>query len=276
MKISTLLFSLILFELGTSLEAQTPNHLRRVLGNPTTEVFYVNSDISVTVNYDSHRKVCDIKVAGNYLSAVRFADVLVPVGARGRQLGPPVSLIPAMDCCESWAYEYEKLTLAISSGTGQPTVRFVFKDRDCSVKQPPLRQPERFSEGAITPVASANKENSANRNRIYNKYETTQPAVILDLPVPELTPEAIARQEPGEMIIGAVLTPSGEVKDIVRMGSLKNGMADRSLIAARKIKFKPAILDGKPVSQRILIKYSVQKCAGDRMCTLAVEILDYP
>jgi hypothetical protein len=117
--------------------------------------------------------------------------------------------------------------------------------------------------------------NYDNANRIYRKYETTEPAVILELPAPELTPEAIARPELGEMIIEAVLEPSGKVRNsLTQMGHLKNGMTERVLVVARKIKFRPALLDGKPVSQRVYIKYSVQKCDGDKLCTGAVEILN--
>jgi hypothetical protein len=52
-------------------------------------------------------------------------------------------------------------------------------------------------------------------------------------------------------------------------------MAARVIAAARKIKFKPALMDGKPVSQRSYIKYSVQKCDGGKLCTRAVEVLDF-
>jgi hypothetical protein len=114
-------------------------------------------------------------------------------------------------------------------------------------------------------------------NRIYRKYETTEPAVIIDLPVPELTPEAVAHPaDLGEMIIEAVLRPSGEVDNIVLRGSLKHGMAARAIAAMKKIKFKPALMESKPVSQRILIKYSTEKCEGDRICARALEILDLP
>jgi hypothetical protein len=143
------------------------------------------------------------------------------------------------------------------------------------VKQPEI-QPQ-FSQGAITQIQSSTKSdsNSGSANRIYRKYETTEPAVILDLPSPELTPEAIARPELGEMIIEAILEPSGKVRNsLTQMGHLTNGMTERALVAARKIKFRPALLDGKPVSQRIYVKYSVQKCGGDKLCTRAAEILN--
>jgi hypothetical protein len=271
-----LFFGPVIFALVTSVNAQTSNDLRRVLGKPATEVYRVGSDISVTVNYDAQAKVCDIQLAGDYLSIQKVADKLVPVKSRGRQLGSPVSLIPAMDCCESWAYEYEKLTMITSMGTGQPASRYVFKGRECVVKQPLLQRPSQFSPGVITQAAPTSRVelNAGNANKIYRKYETTQPAVILELPAPELTPEAIANPELGEMIIEAILSPSGEVRNIVQRGNLKNGMTGRAVVAARKIKFKPALLDGKLVSQRIYIKYSVQKCDGGRICTSAVEILD--
>ena len=249
--------------------------LRRSLGKPVTEVYRAESDVLITVNYDSQGRVCDIQLAGNQFIARRIGDQLVPPGLRGRQLHPPISLIDAMDCCESWAWEFEKVTMATSWGTtGQPVVRFLFKDRECVVKQPPLR-PDRFRSNFIIQTPSnTTKSNAGNVNTIYRKYESTEPAVIIDLPAPELTPEAIAQPVPGEMIIEAVLRPSGAIDNIVQRGNLRNGMAARSTAAMRKIKFKPALENGKPVSQRVHIKYSLQKCDGDKICTSAVEILD--
>jgi hypothetical protein len=270
-----LFFGPVIFALVTSVNAQSSSDLRRILGKPATEVYRVGSDLSVTVNYDAEGQICDIQLAGDYLSAQRFADKIVPVKSRGRQLGPPVGLI-AMDCCQSSAYEYEKLTKITSMGTGQPIVRYVFKGRECVVKQPLIQRPPQSSPGVITqaPPTSRGDLNASDANKIYRKYETTQPAVILDLPAPELTPEAVASPELGEMIIEAVLEPSGEVRNLVKRGDLRNGMTDRAMMAARKIKFKPALLGGKPVPQRIYIKYSVKKCDGGRICTSAVEILD--
>ncbi|MBA3765405.1 MAG: energy transducer TonB [Acidobacteria bacterium] len=227
---------------------------------------------------DSQGQVCDIQLAGNYNIARKIADKLVPLKSRGRLLQPPVSLIDAMNCCERLAYEYENLIVTTSWGIGPPAVRYIFKSRECAVKQPPIRPLDRYSPGIITPPPPLGRGelNSGNGNRIYRKYETTQPAVIIYLPVPELTPEAVARPALGEMIIEAVLMSSGEVDNIVLRGSLKNGMVARAVAAMRKIKFKPALLGGSPVSQRILIKYSVKKCDWGRICTRAVEILDLP
>jgi hypothetical protein len=277
MKKSILFFCAAIVAFVTSINAQTSNDLRRVFGKPATEVYRLGSDITVTVNYDAQAQVCDIQLAGDYLSARKAADKLVPVKSRGRQLSPPVSLIPAMDCCESWAYEYEKLTMITFMGTGQPTIRYVFKGRACVVKQPLIQRPSQFSPGVITPTRSTSRGdlNAGNANKVYRKYETTQPADILELPAPELTPEAIGNPELGEMIIEAILAPSGEVRNIVQRGNLKNGMTDKAIVAARKIKFKPALLDGKLVPQLIYIKYSVQKCDGGTICTSAVEILDF-
>ncbi len=278
MKISTLLVCAVFFAVMTVVHAQTPIQLRRSFGPPVTEVYRTEPGISIIANYDSQGRVCDLQLEGNYFMARKIADRLVPLKPWGRLIHPPVSLIGAMDCCESWAYEYEKLIMTTSWGTtAQPAIRYVFKGRECVVKQPPMRT-DRLTPAMITqtPAANRGKPNAGNANRLYGKYETTQPAVITDLPVPELTPEAIAHPDLGEMILQAVLRPSGEVGDIVLRGHLRNGMTDKALAAARKIKFKPALPEDKPVSQRILIKYSVQKCDGNRICAGAVEILDFP
>ena len=279
MKISTLLVCAVSFVLMTVVHAQTPIQLRRSFGQPVTEVYRAEPGISIIVNYDSQGMVCDLQLEGNYFMARKIADRLVPLKPWGRLIHPPVSLIGAMDCCESWAYEYEKLIMTTSWGTtGQPAIRYVFKGRECVVKQPPIRRSDQFSPALIIqpPPPAKGALTSDYGDRIYRKYETTQPAVIIDLPGPELTPEAIAGPELGEMIAEAVLRPSGEVDNIVLRGSLNHGMTARAIAAIKKIKFKPALLEGKPVSQRILIKYSIQKCEGDRICARGLEILDLP
>jgi len=257
----------------SSVASQTSNNLRRVLGKRATEVYKVEPNLSVTVNYDARGQVCDIQLTGNYLSAQTFANKLLPVGSRGRLVGPPIALV-VMDCCQSFAYEYEKVTMITSQGLDGPSVRYVFKSTECEGKQPGIH---RHSAGrTIGQIQSASKSDlsSDDANRIYRKYETTAPAVILELPAPELTSEAIAQPELGEMIIEAVLESSGKVTNLTQRGYLKNGMTDRVLVAARKIKFRPALLGSKPVSQHIYIKYSVQKCDGDKLCTGAEEILE--
>src|ERR1043166_3476997 len=102
MKTPNLFFCAIILILVPSVSAQTSNNVRRTLGKPVTKVYRVDPNISVTINYDTEGQVCDIQLAGSYSSAQKFADKLIPIKSRGRQLGPAVGLI-AMDCCQSFA-----------------------------------------------------------------------------------------------------------------------------------------------------------------------------
>src|SRR5882724_9239912 len=97
MKNSILIFCAAVVALVTSVNAQTSNDLRRVLGKPATEVYRVGSDFTVTANYDAQAQICDIQLAGDYLSVQKFADQLVPVRSRDRQIKPPVALMVALD-----------------------------------------------------------------------------------------------------------------------------------------------------------------------------------
>jgi hypothetical protein len=272
MKKLILFLCAVFLALTMHINAQTSDNLRHVLGKPATEIYKIKPDISVTVNYGSQGQICDIQLTGSYLPTW-IADELVPLKSRGRQLSLPVSLISAMDCCVSWAHEYEKLTMVTSRMSNQSTIRYVFKGTQCVVEQPPIRAP---LPKVVTQIPSISRVDLGedSTNKFYGKYETSKPAVILELPLPELTPEIIASPAIGEMIIEGVLQPSGEITNIVFRGNLKKGMSDRASVAFRKIKFKPAFLNGKPVPQRIYIRYSLQKCGKGKICSRAVEILD--
>jgi hypothetical protein len=169
---------------------------------------------------------------------------------------------------------YEKLKMRMVRNGSGGTITIHFKDRPCS----------RDSLRDSTPLAERNKDVRPGTvlssvgvpsDYIYRKYETTEPAVLTDIPLPKLTPEAIKFFEPGEMTVEPVLKSDGTIEhNSTLRGYLKNGMAASVMAAVRNIKFKPAIQDGRPVSQRVLIKYGIKRCNDGRVCTYASEIVD--
>jgi hypothetical protein len=128
--------ALVVVAVASTVCAQSAPDPRRILGRPATELYQPEPNIAVTVNYDREGRVCEIRLNGYYSKIRPLAEKLVPANTRGRQLGLPQSLIPIMNCCDSWRYDYENVVMLDSAGGGNDNVRFIFKGRECAVAQP--------------------------------------------------------------------------------------------------------------------------------------------
>jgi TonB family protein len=60
----------------------------------------------------------------------------------------------------------------------------------------------------------------------------------------------------GRVVLLAVLADDGQVKNVLVLQSPNDQLTEASMKAARKIKFTPAIKDGRPVSQYVQIEYN--------------------
>ena len=81
-------------------------------------------------------------------------------------------------------------------------------------------------------------------------------AVILSKPDPGFTQEARENNVTGTVRLRAVLAADGTVKHILVVRPLEHGLSERAVHAARFIKFKPATVNGVPVSQYITLEYN--------------------
>ena len=95
-----------------------------------------------------------------------------------------------------------------------------------------------------------------NYNRIFGPREVTLKARILSKPAPQYTESARRYGVSGVVALKATLARTGEVTDIQVNKKLPHGLTRRAIAAARQIRFSPAIKDGHPVSQYILIEYN--------------------
>ncbi|MEP6636096.1 MAG: hypothetical protein ABJB97_05170, partial [Acidobacteriota bacterium] len=109
---------------------------RRLLGQPTTESYRPEPNVEVTVNYDRAGRVCEIRLNGPSFKTRPLAEKLVPADIRGRQVGVPKRLIPVLNCCESWRYDYENVIMTYFFGGSNDNFRFIFKGIECAVPQP--------------------------------------------------------------------------------------------------------------------------------------------
>lgn len=84
---------------------------------------------------------------------------------------------------------------------------------------------------------------------IENKEAITQKAVLAFTTEPPYTEKARKHQVQGKVRLRAVLSASGEVKDVQVLEELPHGLTESAVEAAQAIGFLPAMKDGKNVSQ---------------------------
>jgi len=94
---------------------------------------------------------------------------------------------------------------------------------------------------------------------VYRGREVTKPVVLKLKPEPMFTDKARKKKTHGLVEFRVIFSSSGEVKILNVLKRLPNGLTDEALKAAARIQFEPALLDGKPVSQTILLQYSFNR-----------------
>jgi TonB family protein len=93
-------------------------------------------------------------------------------------------------------------------------------------------------------------------NRTFTAREVTQKAQILAKPEPSYTEWARRFGVMGTVRMRLILRPSGEVGSITPISRLPHGLTQAAIEAARRIKFTPAMKDGRPVSQYVTFEYN--------------------
>ncbi|HEX8144568.1 MAG TPA: energy transducer TonB [Pyrinomonadaceae bacterium] len=92
--------------------------------------------------------------------------------------------------------------------------------------------------------------------RTFSPREVTRKARILSRPEPVYPESARKYLVSGTVVLRAVFSANGEVTHIRAVKKLPHGLTERSIAAARQIKFEPAMKDGRAVSQHVLIEYN--------------------
>ena len=97
---------------------------------------------------------------------------------------------------------------------------------------------------------------------VYGASEVQEKARLVNAPAAAYPDEARAAKANGEVRLRLVLASDGTVKYIFPMKPLKHGLTEAAMEAAQKIKFEPAIRDGKPASQFATLSYEFKKGRG--------------
>lgn len=119
------------------------------------------------------------------------------------------------------------------------------------VKSPPAPD----SKGGNTTSAAPTTEKGDAVEPVFDFREVTRKAVILKKPSPGYTKAAKKHRVVGTVVLRAVLTSRGTVERITVLKELPDGLTEKSVEAAKKIKFTPAEKDGKPASQWVTLEY---------------------
>ena len=91
---------------------------------------------------------------------------------------------------------------------------------------------------------------------VFRASEVATRAVITYKPEPGFTEEARRNNVTGTIRLRAVLAADGRVRNIAVVRSLPDGLTEKAVSAARKIRFKPAFRDGHAVSQYVTLEYN--------------------
>lgn len=83
-------------------------------------------------------------------------------------------------------------------------------------------------------------------------------AVLLSKPGPAYTEAARSACISGVVKLRMVLARDGRVTCILPVSTLSHGLTASAISAARKIKFNPATVGGRPVSQWVTVEYNFE------------------
>jgi TonB family protein len=91
---------------------------------------------------------------------------------------------------------------------------------------------------------------------IYTGKDVTTMARVLSKPEPSYTEEARKNQVTGTVVFRCVFAADGTIQHLMILRALPNGLTEQALKAARRIKFIPATISGRPVSVFIQLEYN--------------------
>jgi TonB family protein len=93
-------------------------------------------------------------------------------------------------------------------------------------------------------------------DHVFPVGQVAQRARVLSKPEPQYTDEARRNQVQGTVVLRVVFSRSGEVTNIRAVQSLPLGLTEKAIVAARQIRFSPAMKDGHPVSVYMQLEYN--------------------
>lgn len=110
--------------------------------------------------------------------------------------------------------------------------------------------------GGGGPANTGRGDGPVDYNRPFKQSDVTKKARITFKPEPSFTESARKFNVTGVVRLRAILSKTGEMMNISVVKSLPHGLTEKSINAARQIRFEPAQKDGQPVSQYVVLEYN--------------------
>jgi TonB family protein len=160
------------------------------------------------------------------------------------------------------------LALALSTEQGRPEVeRFLDAfapgespagERIAEDERVPRYVPPKRAAGAD--VGAGERLKLVRRERApgepHTMQEVERKALIVYKPEPPYTEEARKNNVTGVVRLRVVLNSTGHVTDAEVLKPLSDGLTESALRVARHMRFFPAVKDGRPVSQYVMLEYN--------------------
>lgn len=105
------------------------------------------------------------------------------------------------------------------------------------------------------PSAKSPGDTSAATEEVFSPRDVTTRAQILSKPNPGYTLEARRNGTSGRVQLRLLLSSAGKISTVKVLKGLPDGLTESAVKAACQIRFKPAIKDGNPVSQHLIVEY---------------------
>lgn len=112
------------------------------------------------------------------------------------------------------------------------------------------------NDGCCGPGGDNKQSNDFDETRIFRINEVQRRAQITFNPQPQYTEDARKNQVQGVVRISMVLTASGQLQSVRTVSGLPFGLTEKALEAARRIRFVPAQIGGRNVSQYVTVEYN--------------------
>src|SRR6266478_5309561 len=110
---------------------------------------------------------------------------------------------------------------------------------------------------SVNAQGTEKKDAKSEEEHIYFKgKEVDKRPVVKRKPEPEYTDEARLHRIEGSVVLRCVFAATGEVKNVHVVSGLPYGLTEAAIAAGKRIKFQPAVKDGKPVSYWMELVYN--------------------
>jgi len=147
--------------------------------------------------------------------------------------GPPMLVVSAIEAVQQWKYKPYLLN-------GEPTE-----------VETTITVNYSFSPDQEQPGATSLNDGSENPRRIGGSISTPVPMYVVQ---PEYTQEAREAKVSGTVLVNLIVDGQGSPQNVHILRGLGDGLDEKAVEAVKQYKFKPAMLDGRPVPVKLNVE----------------------